>query len=40
MVVVGGALMVAINGISVGSAAFMNKQIRGPAPNVMFVNTG
>ena len=39
MVVVGGALMVAINGISVGSAAFMDKQISGLAPNVMFVST-
>jgi hypothetical protein len=33
MVVVGGA-------ISVGSAAFMNKQIGSLAPNVIFVNTG
>jgi ABC-type lipoprotein release transport system permease subunit len=40
MVVVGGALMVAINAISVGSAAFMNKQIGSLAPNVIFVNTG
>jgi putative ABC transport system permease protein len=40
MVVVGGALMVAINGISVGSAAFMDKQVSGLAPNVMFVSTG
>jgi putative ABC transport system permease protein len=39
MVVVGGALMVAINGISVGSAAFMDKQVSGLAPNVMFVST-
>ena len=40
MVVVGGALMVAINGMSTGSAAFMNKQIGSLAPNVIFVGSG
>ena len=37
MVVVGGALMIAINAISAGSAAFMDKQIGSLAPNVFFV---
>ncbi|MFY9871358.1 MAG: ABC transporter permease, partial [Candidatus Nitrosopolaris sp.] len=40
MVVVGGALMVAINGISAGSAVFINKQIGTLAPNVIFVGPG
>jgi putative ABC transport system permease protein len=40
MVVVGAALMVAINAISVGSAVFMNKQIGSLAPSIIFVNTG
>jgi putative ABC transport system permease protein len=40
MVVVGGALMVAINAISAGSAAFMDKQIGSLAPNVFFVGPG
>jgi putative ABC transport system permease protein len=40
MVVVGGALMVAINAISAGSAAFMDKQIGTLAPNVFFVGPG
>jgi putative ABC transport system permease protein len=40
MVVVGGALMVAINGMSAGSAAFMHKQIGSLAPNVIFVSPG
>ncbi len=40
MVVVGGALMVAINGMSAGSGAFMHKQIGSLAPNVMFVSPG
>ncbi len=40
MVVVGGALMVAINGMSEGSAAFANKQLVSLAPNVIFVNPG
>ena len=36
MVVVGGALMVAINGMNAGSAVFMNKQLVSLAPNVLF----
>jgi putative ABC transport system permease protein len=40
MVVVGGALMVAINGISAGSYVFMDKQIGSLAPNVFFIGPG
>src|SRR5215471_15681277 len=40
MVVVGGALMVAINGMSAGSAVFMSKQIGSLAPYVIFVSPG
>src|SRR5215813_5873265 len=40
MVVVGGALMVAINGMNAGSAVFMNKQLVSLAPNVLFVSPG
>jgi putative ABC transport system permease protein len=40
MVVVGGALMIAINGMSAGSAVFMSKQIGSLAPNVIFVSPG
>jgi putative ABC transport system permease protein len=40
MVVVGGALMVAINGISEGSYVFMDQQIGHLAPNVFFVGPG
>ena len=40
MVVVGGALMVVINGMSEGSAAFTNKQLVSLAPNVIFVSPG
>jgi putative ABC transport system permease protein len=40
MVLVGGALMVAINGMSEGSAAFTNKQLVSLAPNVIFVSPG
>jgi putative ABC transport system permease protein len=40
MVVVGGALMVAINAISAGSAAFMDKQIGSLAPGVIHVGPG
>jgi putative ABC transport system permease protein len=40
MVVVGGALMVAINGMSAGSAVFMHKQMGSLAPNVIFVSPG
>jgi putative ABC transport system permease protein len=40
MVLVGGALMVTINGMSEGSAAFANKQLVSLAPNVIFVSPG
>ncbi|MGC2573975.1 MAG: ABC transporter permease [Candidatus Nitrosopolaris sp.] len=40
MVVVGGALMLAINGMTAGSAVFMSKQIGSLAPNVIFVSPG
>jgi|GEM_PF-3431778 len=40
MVVVGGALMVALNGMSAGQSAFMNKQMNMLAPNVLFVSSG
>jgi len=40
MVLVGGALMVTINGMSEGSAAFANKQLVSPAPNVIFISPG
>jgi len=40
MVVVGAALMVAINGMSTGSAVFVNKQVASLAPNVIFVSPG
>jgi hypothetical protein len=40
MVIVGGALMVAINGMSEGSAAFTNKLLVSLAPNVIFVSPG
>ncbi|MFY9797965.1 MAG: ABC transporter permease [Candidatus Nitrosopolaris sp.] len=40
MVLVGGALMVAINGMSEGSAVFTNKQLVSLAPNVIFLGTG
>ena len=40
MVVVGGALMVSLNGMSAGQSAFMNKQMSMLAPNVLFVSSG
>jgi len=40
MVVAGGALMVALNGMSVGNMAFVVKQFNSLAPNVMFVSSG
>ncbi|MGA9152600.1 MAG: ABC transporter permease, partial [Candidatus Nitrosopolaris sp.] len=40
MVLVGGALMVTINGMSEGSAAFANKQLVSLAPNAIFVSPG
>ena len=40
MVIAGAALMVALNGMSAGNTAFINKQINSLAPNVMFVSSG
>ncbi len=40
MVVVGSALMVALNGMSAGQNAFINKQMSMLAPNVIFVSSG
>ena len=40
MVVAGGALMVALNGMSAGNMAFVVKQFNSLAPNVMFVLSG
>ena len=40
MVVAGGALMVALNGMSAGNMAFIIKQFNSLAPNVMFVSSG
>ncbi|MGC2570838.1 MAG: hypothetical protein WA364_04950, partial [Candidatus Nitrosopolaris sp.] len=40
IVLVGGALMVAINGMSAGSAVFMNKQLVSLAPNVLLISPG
>jgi putative ABC transport system permease protein len=40
MVIVGSALMVALNGMSAGQATFLNKQLNSLAPNVIFVSTG
>jgi putative ABC transport system permease protein len=40
MVIVGSALMVALNGMSAGQATFLNKQLNSLAPNVLFVNSG
>src|SRR5215469_13503696 len=40
MVVAGGALMVALNGMSAGNMAFVVKQFNSLAPNVMFVTSG
>jgi hypothetical protein len=39
MVVAGGALMVALNGMSAGNMAFVVKQFNSLAPNVMFVSS-
>src|SRR5947209_20071908 len=38
MVVVGSALMVALNGLSAGAADFISKQLNFLAPNVIFVS--
>jgi len=40
MVIVGAALMVALNGMSAGNTAFINQQINSLAPNAMFVSSG
>ena len=40
MVVVGGGLMIAINGMSAGQSAFVSRQLNFLAPNIMFVSSG
>src|SRR5919109_4895258 len=40
MVLVGSALMVALNGMSAGQTAFVNKQLNTLAPNILFVSSG
>jgi putative ABC transport system permease protein len=40
MVVVGSGLMIAINGMSAGQTAFINKQLNTLAPNILFVSSG
>ncbi len=40
MVVVGGGLMIALNGMSAGVASLINKQLSILAPNVLFVSPG
>jgi len=40
MVIVGSGLMIAINGMSAGQNAFINKQLNFLAPNIMFVSSG
>jgi len=40
MVLVGGGLMVALNAMSAGNSAFINKQLNSLAPNIMFVSSG
>ena len=40
MVIVGGGLMIAINAMSAGQSAFVNKQLNTLAPNIMFVSSG
>jgi putative ABC transport system permease protein len=40
MVIVGSALMVALNGMSAGQSNFINKQLNALAPNVLFVTPG
>jgi putative ABC transport system permease protein len=40
MVIVGSALMVALNGMSAGQATFLNKELNSLAPNVIFVSSG
>ena len=40
MVIVRGGLMIAINGMSAGQSAFVNKQLNTLASNIMFVSSG
>jgi putative ABC transport system permease protein len=40
MVLVGGGLMVALNVMSAGNTAFINKQLNSLAPNIMLVSSG
>ncbi|MGA9153910.1 MAG: ABC transporter permease [Candidatus Nitrosopolaris sp.] len=40
MVIAGGALMVALNAMSAGNAAFINSQINSLAPNILFISSG
>jgi putative ABC transport system permease protein len=40
MVIVGSALMVALNGMSAGQATFLKKQLNSLAPDVIFVSSG
>src|SRR5437773_6074840 len=40
MVIVGSALMVALNGLGAGAIDFINKQLNFLAPNVIFVSPG
>jgi putative ABC transport system permease protein len=40
MVLAGGGLMVALNAMSAGNTAFINKQLNSLAPNIMFVSSG
>jgi putative ABC transport system permease protein len=40
MVIVGGGLMIAINGMSAGQSAFVNKQLSTLAPNILTVSSG
>jgi putative ABC transport system permease protein len=40
MVIVGGGLMIAINGMSAGQSAFVSKQLSTLAPNILTVSSG
>ena len=40
MVVVGGGLMIAINGMSAGQSAFVSRRLNFLAPNIMFISSG
>ena len=39
MVIVGDGVIIAINGMSAGQSAFVNKQLNTLAPNIMFVSS-